>query len=69
MTNFNIESLLGTTDFSKGTEAFADKLLGRCLSVLGQEEDSFAEISDGELEFLAAAGNPFMDDDDDDLKF
>lgn len=65
MSNFNIKNLLSTTDFSRGTEAFADDLLGRCLSVLGQEEDEFAEISDDQLEFLAAAGNPFANQDDD----
>ena len=65
MSNFNIKNLLSTTDFSRGTEAFADDLLGRCLSVLGQEEEEFAEISDDELEFLAAAGNPFANQDDD----
>ena len=65
MSNFNIKNLLSTTDFSRGTEAFADDLLGRCLSVLGQEEEEFAEISDDELEFLAAAGNLFANQDDD----
>ena len=65
MNTNTIKNLLSTTDFSKGTEAFAEDLLGRCLSVLGQEENDFAEISDDELDMLAAAGNPFADKDDD----
>lgn len=61
MSNINIESLMGKADFSRGTERFAENLLGKCLSVLGQDStavEGFTEISDDCLDFLAAAGNP-----------
>ena len=69
MSNINIETLLSETDFSKGTEVFSEQLLHKCLSVLGQEDEGtegFAEISDEQLDFLAAAGNPLADQDADD---
>ena len=43
-------------DRSVGTEAFRDELLARCLEVLDSE--SVYEVSDDELELLAAAGDP-----------
>lgn len=44
-------------DLSAGTEAFKEDLLSRCLAVLG--EDGGLELSDSDLDMLAAAGNPF----------
>lgn len=44
-------------DLSAGTEAFRDALLDRCLDVLC--EDDGLEVSDDDLELLAAAGDPF----------
>ena len=46
-------------DFSVGTDAFREDLLSRCLAVLG--EDGGVELSDDDLDMLAAAGNPFED--------
>lgn len=69
MSNINIETLLSETDFSKGTELFSEKLLYKCLSVLGQEDEGtedFEEISDEQLDFLAAAGNPLANGDPED---
>ena len=43
-------------DFSAGTEAFRDELLGRCLVVLGNE-DEIKELNDNQLDTLAAAGD------------
>ena len=44
-------------DLSVGTEAFRENLLSRCLAVLN--EDGGMELSDDDLDMLAAAGNPF----------
>ncbi len=43
-------------DFSAGTEAFRDELLGRCLAVLGNENE-IKELDDDQLDMLAAAGD------------
>ena len=45
------------TDLSVGTESFRDALLGRCLSVLGADDDAFL-LDDATLDMLAAAGGP-----------
>ena len=42
-------------DFSAGTDMYRDALLERSLAVLGCE--SMSELSDDELNFLAAAGD------------
>ena len=42
---------------SAGTEAFRDALLARCLDVLDEDERS-DDLTDGDLDLLAAAGNP-----------
>lgn len=47
-------------DLSAGTEAFRDDLLARCLDVLGADEDEGVELSDSDLDMLAAAGNPYV---------
>lgn len=54
-------------DFSIGTEAFRDKLLARCLEMLGSDDDPVAdetfdqrELSDAALDLLAAAGDASM---------
>ena len=63
----DIERLLAH-DFSAGTEAFREDLLGRCLAELGADADAdaadfeYAEIDDGDLDMLAAAGNIFSQD-------
>lgn len=46
-----------TTDFSAGSEAFSEQLLERCAAVLNPSEE-FSTISEGDLELLAAAGEP-----------
>lgn len=57
-----LEQLL-KQDFSAGTEAFRDDLLARCLAELAAAEhddssDDYArELSDSDLDMLAAAGN------------
>ena len=43
-------------DLSKGTEAFRDALLRRCLDVLDSDNDG-RSLDDDELEMLAAAGD------------
>ena len=43
-------------DFSAGTQAFAEALLKRCLSELDQDIE-YCDISDEDLELLAAAGD------------
>lgn len=50
-----IEKLL-KQDFSSGTEAFRDALLARCLDELDADIRE-SDLSDEELEMLAAAGN------------
>lgn len=47
-------------DLSAGTEVFRDKLLNRCLNVFDQM-DSPVELSDDQLDMLAAAGIPDPD--------
>ena len=42
-------------DFSKGTEAFRDELLARCLAVL-KSDDGAMPLDDSDIELLAAAG-------------
>lgn len=49
-------------DFSEGTEWFRERLLQRCLAVLGQAEDEGVALEDDEIEFLAAAGVLFTGD-------
>ena len=50
-------------DLAAGTDAFRDNLLTRCLSVLGTDNaaagdiGSIHELSDADLELLAAAGD------------
>ncbi len=43
-------------DFSKGTEAFRDALLERCLTVLDARENG-SRLDDADLELLSAAGD------------
>ena len=50
-----LEGLL-SQDVSAGTEAFRDALLERCLSALDADGGE-AELDDGALELLAAAGD------------
>ena len=72
MDNAELESLLTRVfqaDLSVGTEAFRDELLVRCLDVLGADDGTAQsdatllafnggrDLDDGELEFLAAAGD------------
>ena len=64
MKDHDIMSLFARSDFSRGTKAFEDALLGRCLAELNQD-DGVTEIDDTELEWLAAAGTPMMDNDED----
>ena len=47
-------------DFPTGTEEFREALLARCLAVLG-EDDAGADLDDGDLELLAAAGDAGAD--------
>lgn len=48
-------------DLSAGTEAFREDLLARCLDVLDADEsDECKEVSDSELDMLAAAGIPYI---------
>lgn len=47
-------------DFSKGTEAFADSLLTQALSLVNK--GSGVELSDDDLDMLAAAGEASLDD-------
>lgn len=53
-------------DFATGTEAFRDALLARCLAELGidphaaDEPLAEYELSEAELELLAAAGDVFL---------
>lgn len=59
-----LERLLNE-DLSKGTDAFRDALLARCLDVLGSDDHTQSIDGDGgirpidesDLEFLAAAGD------------
>lgn len=55
MNDFDIKQLFARSDFSRGTEAFAEGLLGRALAELPQEE-GVTRIADEDLEWLAAAG-------------
>lgn len=52
-------SLILQQDFSIGTERFCESLLQRCLSILRSSEEG-RDVSDDELELLAAAGSPFI---------
>lgn len=56
-------------DLAAGTEAFRDELLARCLATLGSDdagerdaEPEFHafEVSDADLDLLAAAGEPVL---------
>lgn len=52
-------------DLSIGTEGFRDKLLARCLDVLGADSQALDgvfcdELTDAELELLAAGGDPIV---------
>ena len=53
-----LEELM-TQDLSVGSETFRENLLSRCLAVLNEAEDEGIELSDDDLDMLAAAGNPF----------
>lgn len=53
-----LEKLL-KQDFSEGTEAFRDALLERCLEGLDSDE-RVIELSDYELDLVAAAGDPAL---------
>ena len=57
MDEHDLERIL-RQDLARGTEAFRDDLLARCLAVLSSQDA--AELSDGELELLAAAGDPSL---------
>ena len=62
MDNQEFEIKLGKLmkqDFSVGTESFREDLLARCLSVLNEDEG--VELSDDDLDMLAAAGELFVD--------
>ena len=50
-------------DYSIGTENFRDALLARCLAALVLDFRS-RPLADDELDLLAAAGNPYILDDD-----
>ena len=50
---------LFSQDFSEGTEGFRDALLEQCLAVLDADGGE-AELDDGALELLAAAGDASM---------
>lgn len=52
-----IEQVLAK-DFSKGTEAFQERLLKRCLAEMGNMDEGI-ELSDDEISMLAAAGTPY----------
>ena len=45
-------------DYSAGTEALRDALLGRCLEEIDKRETQGVTIDDDELDLLAAAGSP-----------
>lgn len=47
-------------DYSAGTERFRENLLQQCLATIDAQNDGM-ELSDDELDMLAAAGNPFED--------
>lgn len=52
-----------TVDFSKGQDALMEDILGRCLAAMGEQDESksgngWAELSDDQLDMLAAAGDP-----------
>ena len=57
MDEHDLERIL-RQDLAQGTEAFRDDLLARCLAELSSQDA--AELTDGELELLAAAGDPFL---------
>ena len=57
MDEHDLERIL-RQDLAQGTEAFRDDLLARCLAELSSQDA--AELSDGELELLAAAGDPSL---------
>lgn len=65
MDEIQIAQLLAQ-DYSAGTEDFREDLLGRCLAVLDQADEG-TPLSDDEIDFLAAAGNPFATGVEDDL--
>lgn len=52
-----LEGLM-SSDCSKGTEAFRDALLERCLTVLGEDTEC-VELDDEDLDMLAAAGDVY----------
>ena len=51
-------------DLSVGTETFRDELLARCMDALNTNEatafDEGTELSDAELDLLAAAGDIYL---------
>lgn len=57
MDEHDLERIL-RQDLAQGTEAFRDDLLARCLAELSSQDA--AELSDDELELLAAAGDPAL---------
>ena len=57
MDEHDLERIL-RQDLAQGTEAFRDDLLARCLAELSSQDA--AELTDGELELLAAAGDPAL---------
>jgi len=63
MDDAEFERFLGrllNQDLSVSTEEFRDDLLGRCLDVLGCDNDG-AFIDEADLDLIAAAGTPFQD--------
>jgi hypothetical protein len=55
-----IERVL-SRDYSVGKQAFKENLLQRCLAELDQGDQGM-ELADDELDMLAAAGVPFLDE-------
>ena len=55
-----IERVL-SRDYSVGKQAFKEKLLQRCLAELDQGDEGL-ELADDELDMLAAAGVPYLDE-------